>query len=278
MAGGQRSKSYTSLLMTDDTQSLYKFGDSNLAAERLRLLAAAFEPSTRAFLSQLPLRAPLTIADLGCGPGHTTRMLQEVFSAARVLGVDNSASFVELARSTVSEVSFALADVSQTLSDGTYDLIYARYLLTHVPDIRGAINCWSKQLAPGGLIAIEENQSIATEQPAFRAYLSIVAAMLAADNQQLFVGAQLDAAHSWPSLDKVSSELTPVRLSRSVAARIFLPNLQTWRSRPFIQRNYDAGTIARLEGELQDLTQDEGHQPAITFGLRQIVLQLRKQV
>lgn len=260
--------------MPDDLNSIYKFGDSEIAAERLRLLAAAFESSSRSFLAGLQPHQPRAVADLGCGPGHTTRMLAGLFPVAKIHGIDSSARFVGLADRLAPSPnsSFEIADVTQPLPGGPYDLIFARYLLTHVADFQSAIGCWAARLTRSGAIAIEENQWIETEQPAFREYLAIVRAMLADDGQQLFVGAELDATRNWPSLIKVESRLTPVVLSQSGAAGLFLPNLQAWRSRPFIQRNYDNSTIERLERVLRAMVNDACDSPAITFGLRQIVL------
>ena len=131
----------------------YHFGDSDVAAERLRHLAEVFEPSTRQFLDQLRLPSGARIADLGCGPGHTTRLLAEFFPTAIVRGFDKSKNFIASARAVAGpRAAFEVADVTTALSGGPYELIYCRYLLTHVPDFRGAVALWSQQLAAGGYI------------------------------------------------------------------------------------------------------------------------------
>jgi SAM-dependent methyltransferase len=72
----------------------YAFGDSAPAARRLGLLADLFEPPSRAFLERFAGR-PLDLAiDLGCGTGHTTRLLASVLGPRRTIGLDQSASFV----------------------------------------------------------------------------------------------------------------------------------------------------------------------------------------
>src|SRR5215471_7801964 len=73
----------------------YTFGDSDLAAERLRLLAEAFAPSSRAFLERLAREPAAVAVDLGCGPGYTTALLASLTGARRTVGLDASARFIE---------------------------------------------------------------------------------------------------------------------------------------------------------------------------------------
>jgi trans-aconitate methyltransferase len=72
----------------------YTFGDSEIATRRLEIVAAVFESPTRTFLAEDvgQLRADLAL-DLGCGPGHTTRLVAEMTGAVRTIGLDASASF-----------------------------------------------------------------------------------------------------------------------------------------------------------------------------------------
>jgi|GEM_PF-4849520 Trans-aconitate methyltransferase len=61
----------------------YTFGDTDLAAERLRILDAVFAPTTDALLDDLVVR-PSRVADLGCGPGATTARLSRRFPSATI--------------------------------------------------------------------------------------------------------------------------------------------------------------------------------------------------
>jgi trans-aconitate methyltransferase len=254
----------------------YHFGDSDLAADRLRHLAEVFEPSTREFLGQLRVPSGARIADLGCGPGHTTRLLAEVFPTASARGFDKSKNFISLARAVAGpRVAFEVADVTVSLPGGPYELVYCRYLLTHVPDFRGAVALWSQQLAPGGRIAIEENEWIHTEEPAFSRYLSIVSAMLADAGQRLYVGAELGAIDNWPHLARAASELVAIGVSTRVAAGMFLPNLEIWRTADFVQKNYQAKEIDALKSDLEKLAEDPDLDGAITFGRRRLLLSTR---
>jgi SAM-dependent methyltransferase len=92
----------------------YAFGDSALAARRLVLLAEVFEPTSRAFLAHVGAHhsgpPPELAVDLGCGTGHTTRLLVSVLGPRRVLGLDQSAlrRYLELAAALLAARGHAL--------------------------------------------------------------------------------------------------------------------------------------------------------------------------
>jgi SAM-dependent methyltransferase len=250
----------------------YQFGDTALAAQRLRLLADVFAPSSREFLELLAASHPREILDLGCGPGCTTRLLAELFPAANVRGADSSEHFIDLARQTPhNRVLYVLADATRHLPGGPYDLIYCRYLLTHVCEPEAALATWADSLRPQGRIAIEENEWIHTTQAAFARYLGIAGAMLRDAGQELYIGPALDRA-SRPSLVKELSEVVPIAAGDRDSARMFCMNLETWRTRPFIRQNYSDWEIDALYRELAAVAHDDLPTSSITFARRRLVL------
>ena len=259
----------------------YLFGDSDLAADRLRLLAEVFAASTRAFLEPFAAQDPRQILDLGCGPGYTTRLLAEVFPRADVQGLDSSEHFIGIARRMIHQrVSFAVADVTDPLPGGPYDLIYCRYLLTHLMQAESVIAGWAVHLQPAALLAIEENDWIHTEEPEFTEYLGIAEALLAAAGNKLYIGAELDQSTLGQPVVKKSSELVPIAVSNRDAARMFLMNLHGWRNQPpasparrFVEQNYRASELDQLRRDLESLSNDPPHRSSITFGRRRLVLQ-----
>jgi trans-aconitate 2-methyltransferase len=261
----------------------YLFGDSDLAAERLRLLAEVFAASTRAFLEPFVAQDPRQILDLGCGPGYTTRLLAEVFPSAEVRGFDSSEHFIGIARQVPHErVSYAVADVTQPLPGGPYDLIYCRYLLTHLTQAESVIAAWAAHLRPTALLAIEENDWIHTEEPALARYLAIAEALLAAAGNRLYIGAELERAAHGQSVVKKSSELVPIAVSNRDAARMFLMNLHGWRNqaptspaRRFVEQNYRASELDQLRRNLESLSNDPPQRSSITFGRRRLVYGFR---
>jgi hypothetical protein len=151
-------------------------------------------------------------------------------------------------------------------------LIYCRYLLTHVAQPEAAIDGWRRHLRPGGIVAIEENEWIRTEQPVFTRYLAIAAALLADAGQELYVGARLDRVDQWPNFVKRASGVTPHPAGDRATAEMFLLNLKTWRSRTFVQQHYSDAELDQLRADLEALAHDGTDSNAITFGLRQLVL------
>ena len=51
-------------------------------------------------IARIPIAAPRTIFDLGCGAGNVTKLLAERWPQARVIGVDNSAPMLARARAS----------------------------------------------------------------------------------------------------------------------------------------------------------------------------------
>jgi protein-L-isoaspartate O-methyltransferase len=263
--------------MSYSTTTPYKFGDSTAAAERLRILAGVFEPSSRQLLESLTGHTLRKIADLGCGPGYTTRLLAQVFPNAHVCGIDNSEAFVSLARQLPTpRVEYAVGDVTQPLTGGPFDLVYCRYLVTHLANARSVIEQWASQLNARGLIVIEENEWIRTTQRAFARYLEIVEAMLASSSQRLHVGAELAADDSWNSLAVVTTEVVPIEAREGDTARMFVLNIGTWKTQPYIIQHYTSGEIDELAAELARLAEQDSDSRSITFGRRRLVLRNKK--
>jgi ubiquinone/menaquinone biosynthesis C-methylase UbiE len=256
----------------------YLFGDSDLAAQRLELLAEIFAGTTRVFIQEAAeamAPAPRVAVDLGCGPGHTTRLLADALGCERVVGVDNSEHFLELANRTATErVAFLLHDVTKTpFPIEGIDLMFARFLLTHLDDPKGMVMDWITQLRPGGILLVEEPEDIQTRNASFRQYLDIVEAMMDEKGVYLYVGRSLDGLKRTDDLKQRSSAVRPLSPPTHRAAAMFYLNIQTWKNQPFVQQNYPAGAIDKLESELEALAARSTSEIEIQWGLRQIVFE-----
>jgi len=230
------------------SQPHYTFGDNDLAAERLRLLAEAFAPSSRAFLGRLAREPARVAVDLGCGPGHTTALLASALGAPLTVGLDASARFVERARMLApprAGLTFAVHDVTRVpFPAPPADLLYGRFIATHLADAGAVIDRWSLAVAPRGRLALEESAAIETEDPCLARYYALVEALQRAHGQRTYLGRELAARAAGSPWEIERADEIPLALPAAVAARLHALNLQTWRRDP---------AVAASASELDDL-------------------------
>jgi trans-aconitate 2-methyltransferase len=252
----------------------YTFGDNDLAAERLRLLAAAFAPSSRTFAQRLG-REPVRLAvDLGCGPGYTTALLAAATGAAATIGLDSSARFLARAwRQAPRSVAFGEHDVTRVpFPAPPADLIYGRFIVTHLPDAEAAIGRWSEALAPRGRLALEEVDTMTSEDPTLVRYYALVEAMQAARGQSMYVGRALAELAPPEAFIVERSDTVPVVLPAAVAARLHALNFRTWRRNPFIVDTVAPDELDRLGESLEALASGTRAAAPVRWKLAQVVL------
>jgi trans-aconitate 2-methyltransferase len=252
----------------------YTFGDSDLAARRLELVGTTFEDTTRDFLAASAPAEPALAVDLGSGPGHTTVLLRDTLRPALTLAVDFSPAYVAASaeRAGGDGVEVIEADVlhlPQRVGDA--DVIFVRLLLTHLRDPLGAVALWQERLAPGGVLLLEEVESIETEERPLSRYLDLQEEMLHANDNTLEIGPELDAGlHDNPGLR--SSEVATFSPPAAVAARMFGMNFATWRERPEMTGAHEPEELDAIAAGLGRVATAPESAAPITWRMRQIVL------
>ncbi|MXY00671.1 MAG: class I SAM-dependent methyltransferase [Chloroflexi bacterium] len=256
----------------------YAFGDSPVAAERLSLLAQTYAASSRAFLRASVDFRPDLAADLGCGPGHSTHLLANALKPAQTIGFDNSESFLAQALTTGTEsVRFELHDITAApFPRGPFDLMYGRFVLTHLRDPKSIIETWVGQLRPGGTLLIEEVEFIDSRIDEFVLYLGIQQSMLANQANALYVGPRLGMMTGIMNARLKASNVTGLVVPAPRAASMFHMNLASIRERKFVRDNYDVSRIDELYRGLLAIAGSNSQgstYPAVKWGLRQISLE-----
>lgn len=112
-------------------------------------------------LARVPLAAPRTVVDLGCGAGASTAPLLEHWPDADVLGIDTSPTMLEEARARVPGARFALADVATWTPEAPVDLLFSNATLHWVPDHATLLPRLMGLLAPGGVLAVQMPDNLA---------------------------------------------------------------------------------------------------------------------
>lgn len=259
--------------LEEGCETVYTYGEGDSEADRLALVANLFDESSRAFLSGAVGFRPRLALDLGCGPGHTTRLVDQVLRPDRVVGVDRSASLLSKARTRArGGISFVARDVTRMPlpHGGEADLVYVRLLLSHLPNPEEVAIEWLAQLTPGGLLLLDEVERIETEQPVFREYLGILARMMAHHDQELYVGPRLETATRGP--ERRINRIAPVSPTTAHVARMFAINLANWRGNDFVRANHAKKELDRLAVGLSRLTESRDT-VEIRWGMRQIAIE-----
>ena len=111
---------------------------------------------------------PVTVLDLGCGSGASTRAVLDAWARAgrrpsdlNVRGVDASEGMVAQARAKEwpDAVELVVADAVQHLAglaDGSVDGVLGAYLLRNVPDRERLVREVARVLRPGGALVVHD--------------------------------------------------------------------------------------------------------------------------
>jgi SAM-dependent methyltransferase len=156
--------------------------------ERLRVLARTLHPSTSALFERLGVGAELRCLDVGCGGGDVTlELARRVGPHGQVIGVDIDETKLALARQEAAaqrlgNAEFRPLDIRTEMLDESFDLVYARFLLTHLADPAQALAALYRALRPGGLLIVEDIDLrgifVWPETTAFRRYLELFYAVM----------------------------------------------------------------------------------------------------
>lgn len=170
------------------SSNCYLLGDDAAAADRLRVLEEVYGRTSRALLERAGLREGWRCADIGCGTGLATMaMAERVGSNGSVVGVDRAEFFTEEAQRTAAErglgnVEFVCSDAcafapAEVWSPGfsrqtpapaeagtpnllqpsaSFDLVYARCVLSHLADPLRALRAMARLARPGGVVVVED--------------------------------------------------------------------------------------------------------------------------
>ncbi|KAF5412145.1 MAG: Trans-aconitate 2-methyltransferase [Candidatus Methanophagaceae archaeon] len=253
----------------------YVFTGKGIAAERLEKVNKLFFPATKNSLQTQALEKVSLLVDLGCGPGYTTRALSSIINANEYLGLDNSKYFIEQARALskdFAQIAYKLHDVTKTpFPAEKADIIYSRFLLTHMHTPKRTILDWGTQLSDVGMLIIEETEDIKTDVPVFKEYIRIADALLRSNGNILFIGKILDEWGYNGKLEKKYCGVAEVPTSTKQAAEIFLLNIPSWKDNEFIKEKY-YGDIRRLESGLRGMREANDDKETIEWKIRQMVL------
>ncbi|MGV6814351.1 MAG: methyltransferase domain-containing protein [Phycisphaerales bacterium] len=139
----------------------------------------------------------MKVLDVGCGPGFASMdMAQLVTRSGRVVGVDESASYVEFAKGQAvgrqqPQARFYVGDVTHIdrvlgeqgardgIEPGSFDMAYIRWVMCFVDDPVATISSIARMLKPGGKLLIQDyfNYDSMRVAPPSEAFETVIAAI-----------------------------------------------------------------------------------------------------
>lgn len=257
----------------------YTFGDNQEASRRLRRLAEVYEPETRdllnAVLSECSSARFELALDLGCGPGWSTRLIEQALRPKRIVGLETSEAYLAEAHSNHPRLEFIRHDVLSTpfpVDDA--DFIFCRFLLTHLPSPRVALESWAHAARSGATLAIHETQALHSENLALSRYYEMVAQMQKHYGQELNVGALLDDAFIGTNWRLVHNESVVLEKSARDMAQLHAANLRTWGSNEFALQAFERREVKQLEQELDSIAFGDKNAGIVYNTAKQIIAQL----
>jgi SAM-dependent methyltransferase len=144
-------------------QGEYALATGQRAIHRLKVLEGVYGAGTRTLLQSAGIRSGMRVADVGCGVGVVSRVIASLVGPhGYVLGIDASAE--QVAQATlqaeaggVLNAFFIDADATNTgLPRASFDMVYCRFLLLHLPDPEAALREMVALLKPGGALVCED--------------------------------------------------------------------------------------------------------------------------
>src|SRR5439155_22226666 len=106
-------------------------------------------------MQRIPLAAPESITDLGCGPGNVTAMLRERWPRAALVGVDNSDDMLAKAQRDYPAIEWRSGDVATWTPPRPVALIFSNAALHWVPEHKQLFPRLLHQLRPDGVLAVQ---------------------------------------------------------------------------------------------------------------------------
>ena len=106
-------------------------------------------------VSRINISPPGSIIDIGCGPGNSTQILVNRWPDSEVVGLDNSTTMIEKARTDYPEQKWIIGNAENIDPDSKYDLVFSNATLQWIPHHETLLPKFFNCVNPGGAIAVQ---------------------------------------------------------------------------------------------------------------------------
>ena len=105
---------------------------------------------------RIGLENPGRILDVGCGPGNSTAVLKAKWPQAQIIGLDNSATMIQDAKTTYTDMEWVCRDASSDLTGlGSFDVVFSNAAIQWIPNQETLLPRLFNMLNDGGVLAVQ---------------------------------------------------------------------------------------------------------------------------
>jgi SAM-dependent methyltransferase len=234
--------------------------------ERLRIIGRVLHATTSALFDRVGLADGQICLDVGCGGGDvTSEIARRVAPRGRVVGLDLDEAKIALARGEAAErglrnLEYRVGDIRQDAPEPSYDVVYARFLLTHLPDPAGAVETFRRFLKPGGLAVLEDidygGYFVYPDSPAFQRYHELYCAAVRRRGGDPDIGRRLPSLLKEGGFEAVEISVVQVMAMQGEAKLVNALTVENIADAVVAEGLASRDEIARLVRDLLDYAAD----------------------
>lgn len=182
-------------------QNEYAIHGGDEGQKRLGILSRTLAASTGRFLENARLQPGMRCLDLGCGGGDVTVAIARYIGPhGQVTGIDMDERKIQLARETaaaqgIKNVRFQTGNAYDLSGIDPCDIVYARFLFSHLSRPKAVLHNLRAILRPPGLLLIEDTDFSGhfsyPPSRAFRRYVSLYRQLLKKRGADANIGQKL---------------------------------------------------------------------------------------
>jgi SAM-dependent methyltransferase len=245
--------------------SSYVLRGGAIGAERLRLLARVLWPLTEALLRRVGLAAGQRCLDVGCGIGAVTlELARAVGPSGQAVGIDTDEGALGLARQEAQRQGlpavFRAGGVLELAEESARDLVYARFVLSHLQQPDQAAQRLVRAVRPGGVVVVEDTDFAGhfghPACPAFDRYVALYQEVVRRRGGDACLGPRLPGLLEEAGLGDVELEVVQPAFRRGEGKRLAAVTLEHVREAVVAAGLAAAAEVDRMVTELETFASD----------------------
>jgi SAM-dependent methyltransferase len=249
------------------TEGHYVIASGRKGRDRLRVLTRVFADTTSRLLDGIGVSRGMTCLDVGCGGGDVTvDLARRVGPTGRVVGIDSDSSILDIARGEATEhdirnVEYLVLDVVELQEADRFDAVYARFLLSHLPNPDLALANMSRALKPRGTLVVEDVQFSAhfcfPDCSAFRDYVGLYSSVARAKGDDPELGPRLPSLLRQTGLSEIDIRVVQPAGIRGEVKLLSAITMETIGETVVTAGLASAQEVARIIRALHEAAHDE---------------------